>query len=375
MTASMILDHALAILRGLGASLTLATVFYVAGVAAIPASWDRKSDRFGFPMAAGAALFVFVGWLSILLRIPLKQAILIFAGLVLAAGICRFRRVAAAVGRSVSDRSSLAWLVVFVLVYVLAYAFATPPISSGFLPLAWRGNIDIFQYLSFTAYLQRLGPSNIAGFSYLNYTYFQTPGVFSLLGLFAMFFGTDVMRATMPALFACIGLLGVLVARVSRSVFGTSYAASAGIACVVVSGPFFRYLSTNYFLSTLMAAPVLLHLLWTTCAAENDEPSPRAPVVGRYFAHYLLLLYLYQMFFFLGIAVQAGFSVIRAIAATQDSVAPGTRPIPWFRRVIRSVRAITAGAGLVAICAPDHVFWAHAGALRTLAGGYRWVAA
>ena len=43
------------------------------------------------------------------------------------------------------------------------------------------------------------------------------------------------------------------------------------IACIFVSGPFFRYVASNYFLSTLMAMPVLLYLVWTTVQERADR--------------------------------------------------------------------------------------------------------
>ena len=57
--------------------------------------------------------------------------------------------------------------------------------------------------------------------------------------------------------FVCTGLIGLVVARTSHAVFRIPRVRAITIACILVSGPFFRYVAGDYFLSTLMSLPVL----------------------------------------------------------------------------------------------------------------------
>jgi hypothetical protein len=358
MTAAALLGHLFAILRGLGAGLAMAALFFVVGAALIPVSWRRDSDRFGFPVAGGAALYVLVCWYGIGFGVPLSQLIPGFAAFALSMAGLRFRRVASALkGLFAVGGTPLRWIAVFAGLYVLAYGFFTPPVSSKYLPLAWYGNVDIFQYLGFTAYLQRLGPSNIPGYPYLDYIYFQTPAVFYILGLLSTGFGQEPIGAAMPALFTFIALSGVLAARYSRGAFAASWPAAVCIAGIVVSGPFFRYLAGKYFLSTMMSAPVLLHLLWTTVAERGPGRFPDSRLIGRSAVHYVLLLYLYPVFFFIGVAAQCaliGFTEFTVPGASPETAPPSGS---GWRNAARWLATLLSAAGIAVLCDPRHVVW------------------
>jgi hypothetical protein len=228
----------------------------------------------------------------------------------------QYRRVGARIRDRVFLKAASQGVAGFSLLYLLAYLFTSPPASPEFLPVAWTGNIDLMTYVRYTRYLLSLGPSNLGPYSYLDYVYLQTPGLFYLLGGLSLLFEQDPLRATMPAQFAFVALIGTVAASISRSVFHVPAAAGLAIACVFISGSFFRYVAANYFLSTLMATPVLLYLLWTTVEVRASRLFD--PVLGIQFAAaYVLLLFIYPFLLFAGIGLQAGAIVLMLVAELQ----------------------------------------------------------
>ena len=121
----------------------------------------------------------------------------------------------------------------------------------------------------------------------------------------------------MPAQFALTALIGVFAARISRSVFTVSRASALAIACIVVSGPFFRYVAGHYFLSTLMSTPILLYLLWTTVTCRS-RGFLDAGLAIRFGSAYVLLLFIYPFLFFAGVAAQMAAIVLTLIAEFQS---------------------------------------------------------
>lgn len=344
--------HLLAIAHGLFASLLCFVVFYAAGIALLPARWEGLR-RGGTPVAMGAAAYVLAAWYGIQWGIRLTPLAVTFAVASLVAASLRARAWKAGVRASVQALPAWRTPGLFAALYVLAYVFTLPPVSGDRLPIAWLGNVDLFQYLVYVRHLQRLGVSPIADVSSHAYVYRQTPAAFYMLGAFSVPFGEDVLRAAMPALFASVALGGLVVARAVRRLFGVAHWAAAIVAAGFFSGPFCRMLAGHYYLSTLMALPVMLHLLVFTAV----QPARRAWLDTRllvaFFAHYVLLLFLYPYLCLVTAGFHAALVLLLAASAWQDGE-PARAVLSAAGS--RAVAALAAVGALVA-CAPTHIAW------------------
>jgi hypothetical protein len=358
MIALDIFFHLLNILHGIGASLACFALFYVCGLALHPRPGDPTLNRDEFPGLLGAAVFVLWCWYGIRLDVALTPLIAVFAGLVVVlVGVRRRHVVTALKEREVWSRATLGWVATFGMLYFLAYLFAPPTVSGEHLPLASYLNNDMMNYLNVTRYLQQLGPSNVAGVSLLDVGYWHTPAVFYVVGLFSTLFHLDPMSAAMPVQFAFTALIGVVAARISRSVFGASAGTAAALAAMLVSGPFFRYITGSSFLSTLMSLPILLHLIWTTVALRAGLLTRGVPMAVRFGVAYVLLLFLYPMLFFAGIAAQVA---IIGLAGGSSVLIEPPRRASWREAWVGSGKTalgIVAALGVLAACAPLHLWW------------------
>jgi len=356
--------HAWNLVHGASVALACFAVFHLCGLAlaprARPASPGRGTGADESPAVLGGAAYVLFCWFGIRRGIPLKFLIPAFAGLAALLVAVRFRSVRDALrSRGLLSRLTAVWLSAFVLFYALGYGFFTPDVSGRFLPLSTYLNNDLHWYLTFTRYLQDLGPSNVSGYSFLNYVYLQTPAVFYALGMFSVFFGREPLLAAMPMQFACTGLLGLAAARIGHDVFRIPRTWAIAFGSILVSAPFFRYVAGSYFLSTLLSLPILLHLMWVTIRESGQRRiADLLWLALRIGAHYVLLLFLYPVLLFAAIALQFVIVALTAIARgqsrDQDTVARAT----VLGQAGRTIAAMAlAFVGLLAV-ARDHVGWA-----------------
>ena len=346
MIAFAVAAHALSIAHGFGAGLLCAACLYLGGLACMPRRWAKALGDGESPAMLGAAVYVIACWFGITFGITLAHLGMGFASVVLLLAVVRYRSIAAALQvRAVLTRGVLGWLGAFGLLYVLAYLFTMPPATSEYLPPAWTGNIDMMTYMRYTTHLLRLGPANLAGFSYLDWVYLQTPAVFYFLGGLSLLYGRDAMSAVMPAQFGLMALTGVFIARISRSIFRVSRGSAVAIACIFVSGPFFRYVTGAYFLSTMMSMPVLLFLLFKTAAYHSSRLLDNRAVL-QFGSAYVLLLFMYPFLLFVGVAAQVALVVLTFFAESQAARGWST----WreaTRNAGRTASAVLLSCGLV----------------------------
>jgi hypothetical protein len=161
----------------------------------------------------------------------------------------------------------------------------------------------------------------------------------------------------MPMQFACTGLIGLIVARMSHAVFRIPRLWAVAIGCLLVSGPFFRYIEGNFFLSTLMSLPVLLHLLWIAAAARPGRRLLEPSAVVRLGAHYVLLLFMYPSFLFAGLALQAVVLGLVALASIQSESAGRAAWVTHLEQAGRSAAAAAVACGVLIAIVPDHFEW------------------
>ena len=348
--------HALGIAHGIGAALACAAGFYIGGLALIPRRAARTLGAGESPAVMGAALYVLVCWFGIGLGVPLPRLAIAFAGVTFALAAVRFRWIVATLRSQGVGTAAFGWCIAFVLLYVLTYLFTMPPATAEYLPPAWTGNIDLLHYISFARYILRLGPSNLPGFSYLGDIYLQTPGVFYLLGGLSLFFRQDPLSAAMPAAFAVTALTGIFAARISRSIFGAARGAAIAIGAILISGPFFRYIAGAYFLSTLMAMPVLLYLVWMTIVSRPSRFIDGGAAI-RFASAYVLLLFIYPFLFVVGIGAQSAAMVLTMVAEGQTGESGGRawREACW-NGTRRFATAVTPLA-LLALGLFKHLAW------------------
>ena len=349
--------HALAIAHGIGAALACAALLYTGGLSVLPRSADKNLSRGESPAFIGAAVYVLACWYGVTFGVPVASIAIGSAAVVLLLAVLRFRWIGPAFKEQFGP-ASLRWVMVFVFFYALVYLFTMPPVTQDYLPPAWLGNIDLLTYVRYTKYALRLGPSNLAypDFSYLGFIYLQTPAVFYLLGALSLFFRADPLTAAMPAAFALAALLGLLAARISRSVFLVSRGAAVTIGAILLSGPFFRYIFGQYFLSTLMSTPVTLFLVWTTVSHRPSKLCDVAAAI-RYATAYVLLLFLYPLMLGVGLVAQGATVVLLLLAEGQSN---DRRHSAWRTARWNAVRrCVTIGVplGLLALLLVRRLIW------------------
>jgi hypothetical protein len=130
-----------------------------------------------------------------------------------------------------------------------------------------------------------------------------------------------------PPLGIITSLIGVFSGRIARAVFQLPSGAALAIACIVVCGPFFRYIIGAYYLSTLMSMPVLLYLVWMTVTGGSQDSQGSKGFLGffdvglaiRFGAAYILLLFLYPFLLLAAVAAQAAAIGLRFVADLQST--------------------------------------------------------
>lgn len=269
-------------------------------------------------VVSGSAIAIFISWFAIHFGLPLTLVcplILILVGLALLLKNPPL---------PLWSASLRPFLIDFAFFYTLAFLFTWPPVGDAVLPIIKIANTDILNYMNTASYLQRLGPDNIATLPYFNadnFIYAFTPGVHIGLGLMAALFKGDVMQTMMPFLFMVCGLIGCAWVRLSQTYFGLSRMAALGIAAILFTGPYFRYIMHFYFLSSLVGMSIFLYLLMAQGA------------VLIYLPFYFLLFYCYPPLFVLAMAAQLGMSLITKLS---------------------SMTPILISAGLVLLIDPHH---------------------
>jgi hypothetical protein len=370
MAAVSLVKHLLNILHGASASLACFSLLSLAGLAVLT-WWPRVSqaDRspqessgssiHPYPAVLGGALFTLWCWYGEQLDLRLTTLVATFGAAVVVLSVTRWRRIGAILRADPLDpRGLIAWTCAFGLFYVVAYLFFTPDVSGRRLPLATYLNNDLMNYLNFTRAFQERGPSNVAGLSFLTAPqYLQTPAAFYVIALVAAFFRNDAMHAAMPLQFTLSAIIALLATRVCRSVFRAPWPWALAFGATAISGPFFRYVAGNYFLSTLITVPVLLNLLWTTVVRNRGGPRFNVPLAVEFGAHYVLLLLTYPILLVIGVAVQGATVLIAAVPRT----AAGAGSAAWRDDVAELAGlplSIALGLVLMAVAVPQHVLTA-----------------
>jgi hypothetical protein len=285
-----IVMHLLSIIHGIAAGLVSVAVFHVAGLLLLPRRWEPSVDGPGTALS-GAALYVLLCWVAISSRnIPLIYVVLVFVamlGLIAAVRLRWLRQTLRARLLTPSTRDSV---LAFCALYTLAYILILPP-AGAYLPLAPLGSLDLVTYARYARHSLEMGTPDL---TLATFEYLRSPASVYLLAWHSLLFSRDPLTAAMPTLIALAALFGVVAAGFARSVFGLSHRASLAIACVTISGPFFRWTIATCALSTLIGATVILYLITAVCNALSNrtEPKVNGPFAVRFGAACVLLLFI-----------------------------------------------------------------------------------
>ncbi|CAN7474718.1 hypothetical protein LJR034_003093 [Caballeronia sp. LjRoot34] len=311
MDSGMILAHVWNIGTGIGATLIVVAFVYLLGVALTPATAVRFLSKPSLSIALGASVSIVWCWYGIKFNITLPVCIQMLAILAAIILLVRCRKLTALSQLEESLRTTPFFIAAFATFYTLSYFFLAPPTSTEYLPIARIMNNDIFNYFIITQYLQKLGTPNIAGFSFFDTPSMMltfTPGVFTVMQGVATVLHGDVLAATMPAIFAITALIGCAAVQLARGAFNVSKSVGFGIAAAFICGPFFRYLVSNYFLSSLIGMLFVMLLLVETVAIVS-EPQQRSWIrsIASCAPLYVVIFYCYPPLFIIGVGVQLGF--------------------------------------------------------------------
>ena len=351
----LFLRHVLDLTGGAFAGAMTVLFLHVLGLVLTSATHAR--DLRGSPhlTVTGAAVAVLWCWYGIKLNVTLTVLQHALLGCTLVLALFRRSHVVANVVDPEFNRQVWRFLATYSIFYALAYCFLAPPVSREFLPIVIVGNNDILNYLNLTSYLQRLGPSNIAGYTLVAEFYEQTPAVFYVLGAISLFFNGDVMQAAMPALFATVALIGCTVQRLSRSIFAVSAPVATCIAAVLIAGPFFRHIVGNYFLSQLLGTLAVLVLIGTTTELLEKQPAPRLATLVLLMSPYqYLIFYFYPSLLVISIGLQI--AILGAFYWLFPSLLDGRRPgvAKAWQPIARWIAAVACCLAVVALLDLGH---------------------
>jgi hypothetical protein len=285
MSGTAIVAHAFGLAHGLAAGLVSFGVFRVAGLLLFPRRWAAATG----PSAAavGAAFYVAACWTAITQRdIPLIYIIPLFAGTLVAIAIARARSLGPVLRAALSGPLARQRLAAFSIFYALTYLLIVPPAGDSFLPLAPARNLDLVTHARYARHSLEVGTPDdldLAPFAYR-----RSPATSYLIAWQSMFFSRDPLTAAMPTLFAVASVFGLITLELLRST-GLPHRVSVGIACIVLSGPLFRWVIAGYGLPALLGAAALLLLMSELVALWRREA--RGPAVSVIIASCLLIFF------------------------------------------------------------------------------------
>lgn len=315
------MDAILSLVSGLIRSAAFLFILTLIGKALLPVAYPGNNGM------KGAAVIVLVSWFSILLEVPLS--VIPVPLLLLTGAALLFKK-----APLIHDKT-LCWtdLTTFALFYTVAFLFILPPAGEAYLPIVKIANTDLLNYMNTASYLLRLGPGNVATLPNIDLRtmiYGFTPGVHAALAWMSFFYLGDVMQTMMPFLFMIVALISCTITRLCESIFAISRPLAIGIAVIIISGPYFRYIVHFYFLSSLVG--MLLFLLILSEAVRHCEnfaeargtlfskapglPWPTANAGGprndvmRHLPYYFLLFYCYPPLFIITIAFQVALCIL-----------------------------------------------------------------
>lgn len=355
-----LLQYIFNIAAGIFAGVVIVFFLYALGLLITPAKYlaTIKSTYHATVLGTTATgLWLWYG-LKFDIPFPLLMEILIC----IAALLLIFRRKAlnqAALFKSIFIRQGFEFLALYSFFYILAYIFLLPPVSNDFLPITRIGNNDILNYINYAAYLQRLGPSNVSGYSFKDTVwpiYGFTPIVFYAIDGVAAFFNNEVIRAAMPTMFGIVALIGYVVVRLLRSAFGLPKSIAIGIAAIVVSGSLLRYIAGNYFLSEIVGVLiVLLIFLKTAEILLSGETKKNVLLMAWLLPYHFLLFYSYPPLFVIGVGLQAGFIFFFYVLSGLALPSFRFNTAEMFRAILPWAVAIICSSVIVALIDLHHV--------------------
>ena len=311
MTAYLL--HLIQIAAGIGANATCALFLHVLGLLLLSPRHIRQFNSSLVPAFIGAAVTIL--WCSHGLRFDVPLPKLLFAQICVTTTLLFFRRpVLVALAHRATLRTVWNWLGLFALFYAVSYCFVMPPASSDFLPLVTAGNNDIFNYINCTRFLQFLGQSNLAGYSFRTPfggsgvgAYDQVPAVYFAIYAISAFFGAETMRAAMPTMFGAVGLVGCAIVLLVKLAFNLPKAVCVALALILISGPFFRYNVGHYFLAQIQGiAVVLLMLAETARLLRTRFTGQLSTTFIRFLPFQVVLCFTYPVLSVIGLALQSG---------------------------------------------------------------------
>lgn len=309
-----ILNHVFNVIIGMIAGIFVVLFVYFFGWLI---SNSKQKSEFEHNIVLGSSSAVLWCWYSVNLGIGLLLAIKAVILFVIILIFIKFALLSKSADYGFPSLSlTIEFLYKYTLFYIIGYVFMMPYPSDNFLPIVRAGNNDILNYLVTSSYLQRLGPSNIAGFSFIDSASMIssfTPAVFDAIEGVAMIFNGETIIAIMPTIFGFLALIGCIITTLAQRAFLLSSGLAVGVAAVLISGPFLRYIIGNYFLSTLVGVLfVLLVLSRTVDELLTKTKTQFFNLVLGFVPYYFLIFYSYPPLLIIGIVLQIGFIFIYA---------------------------------------------------------------
>lgn len=272
-----------------------------------------------FPAFLGATFFSVLCWYAVQKGIPLQiffQWLLLFYMVIFCMSLV-LRNSCSDLFKNLILKKEiiLFWFFAYIILYSLIYIFLPEPDSRYYLPITHINNLDIFSYINVTQDLL-LGHTNIAHMSYLDTggVYYQTPAAYYFHAWIAFFYNNNALNAAMPTLYTIASLIGLMIMYYCHRFFHCSRWVSLGIAAIVLSGSFYRYIMGFYFLSSLMGTVVWLAFLfeilqWDFSIAIKKQNWFK--IFTMMMTYQCLLLLLYPIFFVFNLVISCTIRTLR----------------------------------------------------------------
>lgn len=278
---------------GIVVSVITFILFYTLGVATLPSRFfcNRISQPF-FATFAGAGVFSFICWFGVQGHFSLFHLFFFIIVLTIFLSCIRHKHFINIYKQSLVIHTSVFWLISYILLYGLVYIFVPLPDTKKYLPITWSYNVDIFNYINVTQYFI----SSAADSHYFWPYYYQTPAVFYFYAWMSLFFHQNAMLASMPILYSAAAGIGLLIIFYCHYIFHCPKKIAFGIAAVILSGSFYRYIIDVYFLSSLLGTIVWLAFLMEILQWKMEQKN-RWNYIFTIFIYQSLLLLTYSVLF------------------------------------------------------------------------------
>lgn len=269
----------------------------------------------------GFSVFILVCWFFIKLAMPVSYALIFLLSLAFVGSIIRLRKESSwnFVDNNIVSRYGKTVTLKALYFLVAALLFRVYE-NNDLLPLSTYFNLDPINYIIYAKYLNsHSGTMLLNGFDFIRSPllfYEGTPGVFYIIAAVSAMYGGNTVSAAMPVLFYTAATISAGAYNMCKTILKLPGFYSLVVSMLMIVSPLLRYVITNYFLSQLMAASVMLFLLLHMYLLVRTRAEKIWPVFSGLLPYYFVLYYFYPIVCIISLFIAAGWAGINYLLGT-----------------------------------------------------------